>query len=148
MRYAGQAYELNVPVVHNGRLTRKEIDATVARFHALHQKVYAYSSEKEGVDVINVRLTGIGQVPDVKLPKRKRATQTARAALKNKRRVYFAERGFVNVPVYERDLLKPGMTLQGPCMIEEIISSTVVIPGASAKLDGWGNIVIMLGSNR
>jgi len=148
LRYAGQAYELNVPVVHNGRLTRKEIDATVARFHALHQQVYAYSSEKEGVDVINVRLTGIGQVPDVKLPKRKRAAQTARAALKNKRRVYFAERGFVNVPVYERDLLKPGMTLPGPCMIEEIISSTVVIPGATAKLDAWGNIVITLGQTR
>ncbi|OQY99504.1 MAG: hypothetical protein B6D41_01375 [Chloroflexi bacterium UTCFX4] len=148
LRYAGQAYELNVPVVHNGRLTRKEIDATVARFHALHQKVYAYSSEKEGVDVINVRLTGIGQVPDVKLPKRKRAQDSARAALKNKRRVYFAERGFVNVPVYERDLLKPEMTLPGPCMIEEIISSTVVAPGATAKLDGWGNIVITLGSNR
>lgn len=148
LRYAGQAYELNVPVIHNGRLTRKEIDATVARFHALHQKVYAYSSEKEGVDVINVRLTGIGQVPDVKLPKRKRAQDSARAALKNKRRVYFAERGFVNVPVYERDLLKPGMTLPGPCMIEEIISSTVVIPGATAKLDEWGNIVITLGQTR
>jgi N-methylhydantoinase A len=144
LRYAGQAYELNVPVNHNGHLTHKEIEATVTRFHALHQKVYAYSSEKEGVDVINVRLTGIGQVPDVKLPRHKRAAETARVALKNKRRVYFAGRGYVNVPVYERDLLKPGMTLQGPCMIEEIISSTVVIPGATAKLDAWGNIVISL----
>ena len=144
LRYAGQAYELNVPVMHNGHLTRQEMDATIARFHALHQKVYAYSSEQEAVDIINVRLTGIGQVPDVKLPKRKRATGDARAALKNKRRVYFAGRGFVNVPVYERDLLKPGMTLQGPCMLEEIISSTVVMPGATAKLDVWGNVVIHL----
>ncbi|RIK20456.1 MAG: hypothetical protein DCC52_14625 [Chloroflexi bacterium] len=125
-------------------MTRKDIDATVARFHALHQQVYAYSSAKEGVDVINVRLIGIGQVPDVKLPKHKRTTQTARAALKNKRRVYFGERGFVNVPVYERDELKPGMTVKGPCIIEEIISTTVVIPGATAKLDAWGNIVIDL----
>lgn len=166
LRYAGQAYELNVPVVHNGhlasrhalreseresddlRLSRQDIDAAVARFHTLHQKVYAYSSEKEGVDFINVRLTGIGQVPDVKLPRHKRASQTARAALKNKRRVYFAERGFVNVPVYERDLLKAGMNVEGPCIIEEMISTTFVIPGAAAKLDAWGNVVIALAQTR
>ncbi len=144
LRYAGQAYELNVPVTRNGKLTRKDIEATVARFHALHQKVYEYSSTDEPVDVINVRLIGGGQVPDVKLPRRKRGVASPRAALKGKRPVYYAGRGFLNVPVYERDLLQPGNVVKGPCMIEEIISSTVVIPGALAKVDVWGNLIINL----
>ncbi len=144
LRYAGQAYELNVPVSRSSKLTRKDIDATVAHFHALHQKVYEYSSTDEPVDVINVRLIGGGQVPDVKLPRRKRGSASPRGALKGKRPVYYAGRGYVNVPVYERDLLQPGNVVKGPCMIEEVISSTVVIPGAMAKVDVWGNVIISL----
>ena len=144
LRYSGQAYELNVPVPRNGKLTRKDIEATVARFHALHQKVYEYSSTDEPVDIINVRLVGIGQVPDVKLPRHKRDVASPRAARKGTRPVYFEGRGFVKVPVYERDLLKPGNLVKGPCMIEEIISSTVVIPGATAKVDVWGNVIISM----
>lgn len=144
LRYAGQAYELNVPVARSRRLTRKDIEATVARFHALHQKVYAYSSTDEPVDIINVRLVGIGQVLDVKLPRRARSGESPRAARKGTRPVYFEGRGFVNVPVYERDRLQPGNRVKGPCMIEEVISSTVVIPGATAKVDAWANVIIKL----
>ncbi|MGE5264613.1 MAG: hydantoinase/oxoprolinase family protein [Acidobacteriota bacterium] len=142
LRYAGQAYELNVPVPHSGRLTRKDVEATVARFHALHHKVYAYSSTADPVDVINVRLVGIGKVPEVRIPKHKRGGKSARGALKGTRPVYYEGRGFIRAPVYERDRLKPGNLVKGPCIIEEIISSTVVIPGATAKVDTWGNVII------
>ncbi|MBI5653340.1 MAG: hydantoinase/oxoprolinase family protein [Chloroflexi bacterium] len=144
LRYAGQAYEMNVAVPRNGKLARKDVDAMVARFHAQHQRVYEYSSHDEPVEVINVRLVGIGAVPDVKLPKRKRGDASPRGALKGKRAVYYAGRGFINVAVYERDLLKPGNIVKGPCIIEEIISSTVVIPGATARVDVWGNVIIEL----
>lgn len=144
LRYVGQAYELNVAMPRNEHLTRQDIEATVARFHALHQKVYAYSSTDEPVDFINVRLVGIGKVPAVKLPRQQRGPASPRAALKDTRPVYFEGRGFVQVPVYERDLLKSGNEAKGPCIIEEMASTTVVIPGATAKVDAWGNIVIAL----
>lgn len=144
VRYNGQAYELNVPVLHKGRLTREDVQATVARFHALHQKVYAYSSATEPVDLINVRLTGIGKVPDAKLPRHKRSTASPRPALKGTRPVYFEGRGMVKVPVYEREMLKPGNVAKGPCIIEEVISSTVIIPGATIRMDVWGNVIITL----
>ncbi len=147
LRYSGQAYELNVPVPRahrNGPLTRQDIESTVARFHALHQKTYEYSSTSEPVDVINVRLIGTGRVPQVKLPRRPRDGQSPRAARKSSRRVYFQERGFIPTPIYERELLRPGNALKGPCIVEEIISSTVVIPGATAQVDAWGNLIIRL----
>jgi N-methylhydantoinase A len=144
LRYAGQAYELNVPVPHNGRLTRKDVEEMVRRFHALHQKVYAYSSTDEPVEVINARLTWIGPAPEVKLARRTREGESTRSALKGTRPVYFEGRGFVKAPVYERDLLRPGNLLKGPCLIEEIISSTVVIPRATARIDAWGNIILNL----
>ncbi len=144
LRYAGQAYELNVPVSRNGGLARKDIDASIAHFHALHQQVYAYSSTNEPVDMINVRLTAIGPVADVKIPRRGRGDASSRGALKDKRSVYFEGCGFIRVPIYERDLLQPGNIVKGPCIIEEIISSTVVIRGATAKVDAWGNVNINL----
>ena len=148
LRYTGQAYELNVPVPHNGRLTRQDVEDTVARFHALHQKTYAYSSPDDPVDLINIRLIAIGSVPEVNLPRHKKTTAASpRAALKDTRPVYFVGRGFTKVPIYERDLLKPGNVVKGPCLIEEIISSTVVIPGAIARMDPWGNVVIDLPRN-
>jgi N-methylhydantoinase A len=144
LRYGGQAYELSVPVSRNGRLSQTEIDATVARFHALHQKAYAYHSADEPVDFINARLVGTGRVPAVKLPRQNRSSTLSRTALKGHRPVYFAECDFVRAPVYERGRLKPGNVVPGPCVIEEQISGTVVTPGASASLDTWGNIIIRL----
>jgi N-methylhydantoinase A len=144
LRYAGQAYELNVPVPHNGRLARKDVEEMVRRFHTTHQKVYAYSSTDEPVEVINVRLTAIGSVQEVGLARRRREGGSASSALKGTRPVYFEGRGFVKSPVYERDWLRPGKLLRGPCIVEEIISSTVVIPGATARIDAWGNIIINL----
>ncbi|HEY6042621.1 MAG TPA: hydantoinase/oxoprolinase family protein, partial [Anaerolineae bacterium] len=142
LRYAGQAYELNVPMGHNGHLDRQDIETTLKRFHALHQKIYAYDSPAEPVEWINARLVGIGRVPPVKLPRRGSARTSPRAGSKRRRPVYFEGRGYRNVPVYERELIQPGQVLKGPCLIEEVISSTVVTPHSSAQVDKWGNLII------
>jgi N-methylhydantoinase A len=152
LRYAGQAYELNVPVPHNGQLRRKDIQEMVQRFHALHQKVYAYYSTEEPVEVINLRLTGIGPAPDVMrtkgVPRGRRKGESTHTPLKGARPVYFEGGGFFKTPIYERDRLRPGDLLKGPCVVEEIISSTVVIPSATARIDTWGNIAINLGKGK
>jgi N-methylhydantoinase A len=53
--------------------------------------------------------------------------------------------GLRNVPVYDRDLLSPGAEIVGPAVIEEGYSNTVMGPGHSARIDGYGNIVIRIG---
>jgi len=55
--------------------------------------------------------------------------------------IYF-DKGFLKSPLYRRDLLSPGDTIEGPAMITEYTSATILPPGAIAKVDGYGNVVI------
>ncbi len=66
-------------------------------------------------------------------------------ARKGERRVYFGpESGFVNAPVYDRYCLVPGKTFEGPAIVEERESTTIVPPHASACIDAALNLVIDL----
>jgi N-methylhydantoinase A len=154
LRYAGQSYELNTPVPR-GVTPSQLVPAILKRFHALHGKVYAYSSETEEVEFVQVRLTSIGRSPAIHL-----AGQGRRASLKGDsgragkspgsarkkgvRKVFFEGRAFLSCPVYDRDALPTGAHFRGPCLIEEPASTTVVLPGAAGRVDGYGNLVLKL----
>ena len=70
----------------------------------------------------------------------------AAEALKGRRQVYFPEwEEHRPVPVYDRYVLVAGTTLQGPAVIEERESTTIVGPGASIEVDETRNLSILLG---
>ena len=70
-------------------------------------------------------------------------------ALRAHKPVYFRSAGqFVNTPVYRRDMLKSGNQFEGPALVEEHASTTVVQPGDSVKVDSLGNLQISIGSDR
>ena len=59
------------------------------------------------------------------------------------RPIYFsAEVGWQDAPVYQRDRLQAGNRVEGPCLIEEYASTTVVMPGDRVEVDGFGNLII------
>ncbi|MDQ6672777.1 MAG: hypothetical protein M3069_18880, partial [Chloroflexota bacterium] len=59
------------------------------------------------------------------------------------RPVYFAEAdGFVPCSVYDRYLLRAGMNVVGPAIVEEMDSTCVVHPGYSATVDKLGNLLL------
>lgn len=60
------------------------------------------------------------------------------------REVYFGETGWITTPVYDRDLLPAGATFDGPAIVDQLDSTTVVPPRTTAEIDGWGNIRIHL----
>jgi N-methylhydantoinase A len=71
----------------------------------------------------------------------------AEAALKGQRRAYFPESGaFIDVDVYDRYGLLPGAEFRGPAIVEERESTVVVVPGAVARVDEHGSLVIDLGA--
>lgn len=139
LRYEGQSYELNTPLP-DGPLTAQKLRQVIDTFHKLHYQVYAYGSVDEKVEFINLRLTAIGLAPEVKL----RSAQSANkgGAVKDRRRVYFFDHGFVDSPILDRAKLSPGDTLAGPCLVEEIASTTVIPPGARAQTDAYGSLII------
>jgi len=145
IRYAGQSYELNTPVTRKEVLTQADIDEVIARFHQLHYRIYAYGSAEERVEFINLRVGAIGKVPPVSFVRRPRAGSDPSAARKGSRPVYYPAYGFIDTAVYERDLLQPGNVIEGPCLVEEIASTSVLTPGAKGTVDEYGNIIVELG---
>ncbi len=144
LRYEGQSYELNAPVARKDPLTRADISEIVDLFHKQHYRIYAYGSIDEMVEFINLRVAAIGKVPKVSLAHGGTGDGDAEIARKGTRRVHFPAHGFIDTGIYERSLLCSGHVISGPALIEEIASTTVIIPGAKGTVDEYGNIIIPL----
>jgi N-methylhydantoinase A len=143
LRYQGQEYTLTVPM--------PEGDDALAevrrRFDEAHFAQYSHSAPKEAVEIVNLRLTAVGTVTgDVGAFNRSRETSSALDGKpKGVRPVYF-EGGWQQCQVYDRLKLKPGVEIAGPAVIEERVSTTVLLPGDRAKMLATGPIVIEVGN--
>jgi N-methylhydantoinase A len=142
LRYEGQSWELNTPIERSPTFGEREFKNILTSFHSLHQKVYSYSEPKESLEFINLRAKTIGRNPSLTLPKEKMAPVPLAKALKTKRHVYFKDTGFIEIPIYERDLLHCGNEVVGPALIEEMISTTLIPSGWIGVIDEFKNIVI------
>jgi N-methylhydantoinase A len=133
VRYAGQSYELMVP--YSPRLQKE--------FERLHEKTYGYSHTGKPLEVVNLRLRLT--VPTVvRKPPRHSSGGTARRvrdAILKMKNVWFGNR-FHQTPLYGRDRLSPGMRLNGPAVVAEYSSTTVVPPGFHCRVDREGNLVL------
>jgi N-methylhydantoinase A len=140
MRYAGQAYELNVPLASlepDGAILR---DA-VAGFHLLHKTRHGHDLDDDLVEMVSVRLTAFGAIPK---PILKGHLQSEGAPEPRSRREVYTVSGESSViPVYHREDLRPGHRLVTPSIVQQI-DSTAYLPFGKAKVDVTGSIVVDL----
>jgi N-methylhydantoinase A len=142
LRYAGQGYELEVPVT-DGPLDDRMLAATADRFHDRYRQVYGYSDPRRAVEATTWRLTGVSPRPRLVLAPIEPGHDRGAIAT---RPVWFEETGgFVGCPVHRRADLPAGV-LNGPVVIEERECTSVVPPGASAELDPVGNVIVAVGA--
>ena len=112
-------------------------------FHRAHEKLYTYSTPESPLEIMNLRITAVGAVDKTGLDEKPMGPADAAKAIKGKRRAHFEELGgMAEVPVYNRDCLKPGHRITGPAIIEERITTIVVHPGWDARVDGFENVVM------
>jgi N-methylhydantoinase B len=149
LRYFGQAWEVRVEVP-GGRLDRAAADTVVDRFHRAHQKTYGYSyaaSAEQVVEWVNLRVTGVRPLDRPALPRLERnlpgGSERARAG---SRAVWFAN-GFTETPLYARQHFQPGDCIEGPAIVEEFGSTSVVPPGLVASVDDYGNLLLVRSSS-
>ena len=144
MRYFGQAWEVRVEVPC-GPVDRSVADLAVRRFHAAHQQTYGYSyaeSRDQRIEWVNFRVVGIGPLRRPVIQTRARcALAGVERAQSGWRRVYF-ESGFTDTPIYARARLQPGDCLDGPAIVDEFGSTTVVFPSQQARVDEYANLVL------
>jgi N-methylhydantoinase A len=141
LRYVGQSFELTIPLP-GGVLGPETVARTLEHFHREHERAYGYNAPEEPVEWVNVRLTALGRIAKPGL-RECPATGDAQAARKPSRSVYFAEaKGTVACPVYDRYLLGAGAILEGPAIVEELDSTTVIHPGYRGQVDRFGNLLL------
>jgi N-methylhydantoinase A len=139
LRYIGQGYELTIdcPLQPLDQATR---DAVRKDFDDLHEQVYGHAARSEPTELVNVRLAGTVAMPTLSIKEIADGPQTSPTKT---REAYFEEIGkYTDVPVFERNSLNPGHQIQGPAIIEQADSTTVVCPGQSAEVDKYGYIII------
>lgn len=135
MRYVGQGYELLVPV--DPRL--RDPAGIAEEFHRRYERAYGYR-EEQPVEVVTWH---VALVRDAGRPERPPPRLRAAAPRPDgSRPAYFPETGFVEVPVHARDSLDEGDVLEGPCLVSETTTTTVVLPGDRAEVGAGGSLLI------
>jgi N-methylhydantoinase A len=142
MRYVGQAYELEVPIA--APVTPDAVPGMVTAFHAVHERVYGYARSQQPVEFVSFRAVHTYRLPRPVVTPSARAHGTSSDALLGERRVYFGQ--FVTTAIYERARLPLGARIDGPAIVEQIDTTTVIPPGVGALVDDAGNL--RLRSNR
>jgi N-methylhydantoinase A len=140
MRYHGQGYE--IPVALDPEEVRGEgLGQLEERFNALHEQLYGFRMHATRSEIVNLRAVGFGAAPKPELPQGELSGDGAAGAVVDTHEIVFrGER--VSTQIYDRSQLKPGATLAGPAIVTEFDSTTVVLPGYEARVDGWFNILI------
>lgn len=144
MRYKGQSFELSTPVGDVGTVTARDVRLARREFDRLHDRTYGYAAGPDvEVEFVTLRVT-------VTIPIPKLSFETApeagpRAMPTTERDVFFDEHGWVSgCRVTDRSPLRPGTSLQGPCVLEQLDSTCVIPPGLTASVDVAGNLQIPL----
>ena len=145
MRYVGQSYELSIPFGEGG--VEEVLDRMLADFHAEHERAYGFAAPDEPVEFVTLRLTAVGRIAKPKLNELPAGRGDVEAARRAVRQVYFAEAGgFVDCPSYDRYQLPAGGVVEGPAIVEEMDSTTVIHPGFRGEVDRYGNLLIGSGT--
>ncbi len=141
MRYAGQSYELNIPYATAENASGAETKTLVGKFHAAHAQRFGYARTDAPVEVVNLRLTGIGETDKPPIQPIPLANADASEAHTAQTRVIFESEAFPT-DFYHREALHPGNRITGPAIVTEFSATTVVPPNFSAVVDAYQNLIL------
>ena len=134
LKVMGQTYELSVPLRGKGEFDATELGHLIEDFTTLYRERYAFFFEHDTILLVNLRVSARGLSEPVQLEQRAPAGEDAAPALVATRAVCFEGTGFIDTAIYERDHLRPGMIVEGPAVIEEETSATVIPPHTRAQV--------------
>jgi N-methylhydantoinase A/oxoprolinase/acetone carboxylase beta subunit len=148
-RYLGQGYELRVDV-GSGAIDQAWADTLRSDFHDIHEREYSRRFEDSDIEVPNIRVRGIGLMPQLSTPEIEAGGESPDDALRFEGDAWFlvdTTLEQVSTRYYDRAELRAGNRLVGPAIVNQYDSTTVIPPGIEAHIDRHGNIVIEVGAS-
>ena len=145
LRYVGQEFSIAVPV-DRAMLEAGRFDDIRARFDAVHERYYAHHAADEPVEMVNLRLAAVGRQPRLDPPALV-VPQEPGGTMRRPVRLDDWETP-VDCPIYRRDALPAGRAFEGPALIQEPASTTVLFAGDRCEVAGTGELIVSVGEAR
>lgn len=139
MRYGGQAYDL--PVALDAAL-RADLDLSslIEAFHRVHERNYSFRDNDTHVEVTALRLRVVGKVPQITLPV---AAKIAKPSVGHgATRQFFWNGAYHQAALYMRADLPAGSAIDGPAIVEQEDTTSVILAGWHARVDANGNLIV------
>ena len=141
LRYEGQGFSLPVSFDLDELSGWNDLVPLIRRFHQRHQETYGYHDRQAATEVVNLRLAAIGRLAPATLAQLPRRQPDPGPALEGTRKIYVEGR-FTDAEVYRRSGLGWGSVVTGPAIVEQLDSTTLILPGQRAETDEFGNLMI------
>ena len=140
MRYHRQGYEIPV-ALDPADVRANGLGDLEERFNAMHEQLYGFRMPGTACEIVNLRAVGYGAVPKPELPVGQVGSSDASGAIVDEHEVVFDGKR-LPTKIYDRAKLQPGAVLDGPAIVTEFDSTTVVLPGYRASVDANFNLLI------
>ncbi len=141
LRYTGQDHTMGV-AFNDTDFSAAALKGLRASFDQLHHSVHGHSNPAESVELVNIRLTGLGKL-DKYQPSPAAALSDASLKPDKVTDVIFDSKTY-QTAIYQRQDLAAGIKLQGPAIIEELTTTTVIPPQFSLTVDTYGNLILTM----
>jgi len=138
LRYVGQAFQIEVPI-DPAWLEAADTERLRAAFHDLHERLYAHADRAADVELIDLRATITAATPK---PELKTVPAGHGPATAHGRRPIHYRKQRYDAAVYGRRELRAGQHIDGPAVIEQEDTTTLVPARFRASVDAFGNLVI------
>tara|TARA_A100001037_G_scaffold306781_1_gene355421 strand:+ start:1881 stop:4058 length:2178 start_codon:yes stop_codon:yes gene_type:complete len=144
LQYENESNEIDIEVP-SGFISNISIREVLQKFHFYYQKQFNKNfKDQRQVEITNLNIVSYGLTQPPNLPLIPSGDESAEEAYKGARLVWFPEKnGFVDTPIYYRERLLEGNFIPGPAVIESFGSTTVVFPKQEARVDRFGNLLLV-----
>ena len=146
MRYVKQYHEVNVKITRE-EIEDEKIELAAQKFHPEHNRLYGYSLEEEGtlIELINLRLLSVGKTVKPRFKQEEYDGEDPKKAFKRKRKIYLPiEKEFKKVPVYDGHRLRYGNKVEGPAIIEQVNTTTLIFSEFCVLCDKYGSYTMYI----
>lgn len=145
MRYVGQNYELAVELPASAdTIALPPAQTLLETFFAAYRRAYGHHDAEAPVEIVNIRLRAVARLAQAQAAAA--TTAAGEVAPYASQQVWFSADGSVPTPLFDRNGLPPGTRLQGPAIITQLDSTTVVPPGATVIVDDASNLIMEIGN--
>jgi N-methylhydantoinase A len=139
LRYSGQAFQITVDFT-SAELESRGIALLTEQFDAEHEQLFTFKLG-DGHEILMIRAVAKARPRAIAEMRLGQAGTTLSDCLLHDSRFYY-EGDWHEAPIYDRNLLHEGLVVPGPAIVSEMDSTTVVLPGFDARVDGIGNLLI------